>query len=67
MIDAARDARAIATAVGVRRVLAIVCTHAHQDHINVAERHTPGNTPGSVCLHAPELGLLFCRARLVTL
>jgi glyoxylase-like metal-dependent hydrolase (beta-lactamase superfamily II) len=107
VIDAAHDAQAIATAAGVRRVLAIICTHAHQDHINAAGAlaalvsapvwlhasdvplwrrvyrdrppdegltegdtfrvagvslsvlHTPGHTPGSVCVRAPELGVLF--------
>ncbi|MCU1610923.1 MAG: hydrolase, partial [Pseudonocardiales bacterium] len=36
VVDAAHDAEAIAAAVGDRRVLAIVCTHAHDDHVNVA-------------------------------
>lgn len=36
VIDAAHDANAIARAVGDRRVKAIVCTHAHDDHINKA-------------------------------
>jgi len=40
VIDAAHDADAIATAVGVRRVVAIVCTHAHSDHINAAAELT---------------------------
>lgn len=34
IIDAAHDAAAIATAVAGRRVLAIVLTHGHNDHIN---------------------------------
>ncbi|HET6504925.1 MAG TPA: MBL fold metallo-hydrolase [Amycolatopsis sp.] len=107
VIDAAHDAAKIAEAVGDRTVRAIVCTHAHNDHINaapeLAERtgapillhpddrvlwnlthtdrepdaelsdgqvltiggteltvlHTPGHAPGAVCLHAPELGVLF--------
>ncbi|GAA3783291.1 MBL fold metallo-hydrolase [Streptomyces phyllanthi] len=107
VIDAAHDAAAIAAAVGTRRLVAIVCTHAHNDHINAApelaarfgapvllhpadtvlwkavhpERepdwelvdgellavagtelyvlHTPGHSPGAVCLHAPELEALF--------
>ncbi|WP_433420295.1 MBL fold metallo-hydrolase [Microtetraspora malaysiensis] len=106
-IDAAHDAAAIADAVGSRRLRAIVCTHAHNDHINaaaeLAERtgapillhpadqvlwemeygdkvpyrpledgqvietggpelrvlHTPGHSPGAVCLYAPELGTVF--------
>ncbi len=36
VIDAAHDAHAIAAAVGGRPVKAIVCTHAHNDHVNVA-------------------------------
>ncbi|GII61317.1 hydrolase [Sphaerisporangium krabiense] len=36
VIDAAHDARAIAAAVGDRRLVAIVCTHAHNDHVNAA-------------------------------
>ena len=36
VIDAAHDAQAIAAAVGARPVKAIICTHAHDDHVNVA-------------------------------
>ncbi|RAY11115.1 MBL fold metallo-hydrolase [Actinomadura craniellae] len=36
VIDAAHDAEAIAAAVGDRRLTAIVCTHAHNDHVNAA-------------------------------
>ncbi|MET9994827.1 MBL fold metallo-hydrolase [Streptomyces mutabilis] len=107
VIDAAHDADAIAEAVGDRRLTAIVCTHAHNDHVNAApalaeatgarvllhlddrllwkqthpERdpdgylsdnqridvagtelrvlHTPGHTPGSICLYAPGPGVVF--------
>ncbi len=107
VIDAPHDADAVLTAVAGRECVAIVCTHAHDDHINAAVRlsallsapvllhpadralwdrvhphrppdaelsdnqrlgvggleltvvHTPGHTPGSVCLYAPELGMLF--------
>ncbi|MEU6997026.1 MBL fold metallo-hydrolase [Nonomuraea sp. NPDC046570] len=107
VIDAAHDAAAIAERVGDRIVRAIVCTHAHNDHINAAAElseltgapimlhpadqvlweavygeavpytpladgdelrvgeiglrvlHTPGHAPGAVCLHAPDLGVLF--------
>jgi glyoxylase-like metal-dependent hydrolase (beta-lactamase superfamily II) len=36
VIDAAHDAKAIANVVGERKLLAIVCTHAHNDHVNAA-------------------------------
>jgi glyoxylase-like metal-dependent hydrolase (beta-lactamase superfamily II) len=36
VVDAAHDAAAIAAAVGSLRVAAIVCTHAHNDHVNAA-------------------------------
>jgi glyoxylase-like metal-dependent hydrolase (beta-lactamase superfamily II) len=36
VIDAAHDAGVIAKAAGDRRVKAIVCTHAHDDHIDAA-------------------------------
>jgi glyoxylase-like metal-dependent hydrolase (beta-lactamase superfamily II) len=107
VIDAAHDADAIAEALGGRRLLAIVCTHAHNDHIDAAPAladrtgapillhlddrilwkqthadrapdgdladgtvlrvagtelhslHTPGHSPGGVCLYAPDLGTVF--------
>jgi glyoxylase-like metal-dependent hydrolase (beta-lactamase superfamily II) len=107
VIDAAHGAEVIAAAVGPRRVVAIVSTHAHNDHIDAAPAladrtgapillhpadlplwkhthpdrlpdgelahdhrltvaglqlhvlHTPGHSPGAVCLHAPGLGVLF--------
>jgi glyoxylase-like metal-dependent hydrolase (beta-lactamase superfamily II) len=107
VVDAAHDAEKIAAAVGDRRVVAVVCTHAHDDHVNrapaLADRFaapillnpaeaplwemthpnrapdreladgdvltaggvelrvllTPGHSPGSSCLYAPELGTVF--------
>ena len=107
VIDAAHDADAILRAVDGRRVAAILCTHAHDDHVNVAPAvaevtdapillngadlvlwqlahpdrgpdgelaegqtveiagtalrvlHTPGHTPGAVCLYAADLGVVF--------
>ncbi len=107
VIDAAHDELKIEEAVGGRRVVAVVCTHAHDDHVNrapaLADRFsapillnpaeaplwemthpnrppdreladgdvlsaggvelrvllTPGHSPGSSCLYAPELGTVF--------
>jgi glyoxylase-like metal-dependent hydrolase (beta-lactamase superfamily II) len=107
VVDAAHDADAIAAGVGDRRVVAVVCTHGHNDHVGVAPDladrfgapillhpaeaplwemthpdrkpdaeltdgqtltaggvtlrvlHTPGHSPGSCCLYAPELGTLL--------
>lgn len=36
VVDAAHDADAIMHAVGLRRVVAILCTHGHNDHVNAA-------------------------------
>jgi glyoxylase-like metal-dependent hydrolase (beta-lactamase superfamily II) len=36
VVDAAHDHAPIVDAVGDRRVVAVVCTHGHNDHINVA-------------------------------
>ncbi|HEX5510268.1 MAG TPA: MBL fold metallo-hydrolase, partial [Actinomycetales bacterium] len=36
VIDAPHDAQAIADAVAGRTVKAILCTHAHDDHVRVA-------------------------------
>jgi glyoxylase-like metal-dependent hydrolase (beta-lactamase superfamily II) len=108
VIDAPHEVDAILAVVAGRRVTAIVCTHAHDDHVRVApalhERtgapvmlhpddrplwelvhgaghrwdldlsdglpieaggglltvlHTPGHSPGAVCLYAAELGCVF--------
>lgn len=107
VVDAAHDADAIAAAVGNRRVVGIVCTHGHDDHVGAAPAlavltdapialhpdddvlwrlahadagwdrplsdgetlsvageqvtvlHTPGHSPGSVCLSVPALGAVF--------
>ncbi|WP_017568708.1 MBL fold metallo-hydrolase [Nocardiopsis halotolerans] len=36
VIDAAHDANAIIGAVGDRELVAVVCTHGHNDHVNAA-------------------------------
>ncbi|MFG3435906.1 MBL fold metallo-hydrolase [Nonomuraea sp. NPDC047897] len=107
VIDAAHDARAIADRVGGRTIRAIVCTHAHNDHIDAAGElaaltgapirlhpadqvlweqvygdevryrpladgekleaggialevlHTPGHSPGAVCLYTADLCAVF--------
>jgi glyoxylase-like metal-dependent hydrolase (beta-lactamase superfamily II) len=107
VVDAAHDAEAILAAVGDRRVVAVACTHGHNDHINAAVEvaaasdaeialhpddlmlwaqeyedlrpdialadagslevagtrlevvHTPGHSPGGVCLYSPDLGRVF--------
>ena len=107
VLDAAHDAAAIRRAVGDRNVVAILCTHSHNDHVNAAPAlsealdapillhpddrvvwdlthpdrepdgeladgetftisgidlrmiHTPGHSPGSVCLYAPDLRTVF--------
>ncbi|MEU1600301.1 MBL fold metallo-hydrolase [Streptomyces sp. NPDC005708] len=106
IIDAAHDEKPIVEAVGDRNVLAVVCTHGHNDHVTFAPKigehvcapvllhpgdqelwemthpgesfrrvtdaeriavagtalkviHTPGHSPGSICLHLPEAKSLF--------
>jgi glyoxylase-like metal-dependent hydrolase (beta-lactamase superfamily II) len=110
VVDAAHDAAAIRSAIGDRRLLGVISTHGHNDHINAAVEvaggetgqadgpiylhpddrmlwdvvhpdaaplpladgqqfevagltltvlHTPGHSPGAVCLLVPELGTLI--------
>ncbi|MFF8845605.1 MBL fold metallo-hydrolase [Streptomyces sp. NPDC015127] len=56
VIDAAHDADAIARAVGDRRLTAIVCTHAHNDHIDAAPE-LAARTGAPVLLHPDDLPL----------
>src|SRR4051812_7331021 len=50
VIDAAHDAEAIGRAVGDRRLAAVVCTHAHDDHVSAA-RPLAAATGAPVLLH----------------
>ena len=50
VIDAAHDAEAIEAAVRGRTVTAIVCTHAHDDHVNAAP-DLAGRVGAPVWLH----------------
>ncbi|WP_175412567.1 MBL fold metallo-hydrolase [Streptomyces sp. TRM64462] len=56
VIDAAHDAGAIAAAVGGRTLRAIVCTHAHNDHIDAAPELAE-RTGAPVLLHPDDLPL----------
>ncbi|WP_264936461.1 MBL fold metallo-hydrolase, partial [Streptomyces sp. A012304] len=56
VIDAAHDADAIAEAVGDRRLIAIVSTHAHNDHIDAAPE-LAARTGAPVLLHPDDLPL----------
>ncbi len=56
VIDAAHDADAIAEAVGGRTLRAIVCTHAHNDHIDAAPE-LAARTGAPILLHRDDLPL----------
>ncbi|AZK93329.1 MULTISPECIES: MBL fold metallo-hydrolase [Streptomyces] len=56
VIDAAHDAGAIETALGGRTLRAIVCTHAHNDHIDAAPALAAA-TGAPVLLHPDDLPL----------
>jgi glyoxylase-like metal-dependent hydrolase (beta-lactamase superfamily II) len=53
VFDAAHDAGPIVTAVGGRHVVAVVCTHRHNDHVTVAPELGEGSTR-RVLLHAAD-------------
>ncbi|MBF6081605.1 MBL fold metallo-hydrolase [Nocardia cyriacigeorgica] len=53
IIDAAHDARPILDAVAGRRVTAIVCTHAHNDHVTVAPQLSAA-TGAPILLHPDD-------------
>jgi glyoxylase-like metal-dependent hydrolase (beta-lactamase superfamily II) len=56
VIDAAHDAEAILAALGGRTLRAIICTHAHNDHIDAAPALAAA-TGAPVLLHADDLEL----------
>ncbi|CAM5582980.1 MBL fold metallo-hydrolase OS=Streptomyces alboniger OX=132473 GN=CP975_32870 PE=4 SV=1 [Streptomyces alboniger] len=56
VIDAAHDADAIAEAVGGRRLVAVVCTHAHDDHIDAAPA-LAARTGAPILLHPADTEL----------
>ncbi|EMF00962.1 MBL fold metallo-hydrolase [Streptomyces mobaraensis NBRC 13819 = DSM 40847] len=53
VIDAAHDPDAVAEALGDRRLLAVVCTHAHDDHVNAAPA-LADRTGAPVLLHPDD-------------
>ncbi|WP_067444463.1 MBL fold metallo-hydrolase [Nocardia alba] len=106
IVDAAHDAEPIVETVGDRKVVAVVCSHGHNDHVTFAPElgrtlyapvvlhpgdeklwamthpgesywpatdkqriavagtvleivHTPGHSPGSICLYLPEVRAVF--------
>jgi len=56
VIDAAHDADAILRAVDGRDVIAIVCTHAHDDHVNAAPQLAEA-TDAPILLHPDDIVL----------
>ncbi|WLQ47375.1 MBL fold metallo-hydrolase [Streptomyces poriferorum] len=56
VIDAAHDAAAIEAALGGRTLRAIICTHAHNDHIDAAPALAEA-TGAPVLLHPDDLPL----------
>ncbi|MFF4245076.1 MBL fold metallo-hydrolase [Streptomyces sp. NPDC001822] len=56
VIDAAHDAAAIRAALGGRTLRAIICTHAHNDHIDAAPALADA-TGAQILLHPDDLPL----------
>jgi glyoxylase-like metal-dependent hydrolase (beta-lactamase superfamily II) len=56
VVDAAHDAAPIVAAVGGRRVVAIVLTHGHNDHVNAAPALAEA-TGAAVYLHPDDVAL----------
>lgn len=53
VVDAAHDADAVLEAVGDRRLVAILCTHAHDDHVRAAPE-LAARTGAPVLLHPDD-------------
>ncbi|WP_280317239.1 MBL fold metallo-hydrolase [Nocardia wallacei] len=53
IVDAAHDPAPVLAAVGDRKVTAVVCTHAHNDHINVAPQLAAA-TGAPILLHPAD-------------
>lgn len=53
VVDCAHDAAAILDAIGGRRVVALVCSHAHNDHVNAVDEVRAG-TGGRAWLHPAD-------------
>jgi glyoxylase-like metal-dependent hydrolase (beta-lactamase superfamily II) len=56
VVDAAHEAQPIVDAIGGRRVVAVVCTHGHNDHINVAVEVADA-TGAPIAIHGDDLML----------
>lgn len=56
VVDAPHDADAIAALVGSRRLVAVLCTHAHVDHVNLAPK-VGARLSAPVLLHPADLPL----------
>ncbi|MHC0431768.1 MBL fold metallo-hydrolase [Streptomyces sp. O3] len=56
VVDAAHDADAIVAALGDRALRAVVCTHAHNDHIDAAP-DLAARTGAPILLHPDDLPL----------
>ncbi|HZI98902.1 MAG TPA: MBL fold metallo-hydrolase [Actinomycetales bacterium] len=56
VIDAPHDVDAIAAAIGQRRLAAVLCTHAHDDHVRVAPA-VGERFAAPVLLHPDDLGV----------
>ncbi|WP_116246738.1 MBL fold metallo-hydrolase [Nocardiopsis sp. FIRDI 009] len=53
VIDPAHDAAAVSAAIGGRTVVAVVCTHGHDDHINAAAE-VADKSGGPILIHPDD-------------